>query len=195
MQKPNGYDETQVTGSYEAPTVGGHYLIIKKVEERQSKTGKPMIAIMFDFAANDKQPGLFMRTFDEDIRPDKKWPYAGFQYVMVNDYSDPSKTSRSFKSFVTSVEKSNKGFVTSWGDNWGTQFKNKIVGGVFGLVENEYNGNRSMRPQLRWFCSADAVPTANIPEPKRLKGSVSIPDQSVAAAEFMQLDDVDEVPF
>lgn len=195
MQKPNGYDETQVSGSYEAPAVGGHYLIIKKVEERQSKNGKDMIAIMFDFAANDKQPGLFMRTFEEDIRPEKKWPYAGSQYVMVNDYTDPSKTSRNFKSFVTSVERSNKGFVTSWGDNWGAQFKNKVIGGVFGMVESEYNGKRSMRPQLRWFCSIEAVPNANVPEPKTLRDPAPAPDQPAASEGFMQADNFDEVPF
>jgi len=195
MQKPSGYDETQVSGSYEAPACGGHYLIIKKVEERQSKTGKDMIAIMFDFAANDRQPGLFMRTFEEDIRPDKKWPYAGSQYVMVNDYTDPSKTSRNFKSFVTSVERSNKGFVTAWGDNWGAQFKNKVIGGVFGMVESEYNGKRSMRPQLRWFCSIEAVPNANIPEPKLLREPAQAPDQTAAGEGFMQADNFDEVPF
>ena len=199
MQKPNGYDEAQVTGSWEAPEVGGHYLIIKKVEERQSKTGKDMIAIMFDFASNDKQAGLFMKSFEEDIRPDKKWPYAGSQYVMVNDYADPSKTSKNFKTFVTAVEKSNPGFVTSWGDNWGAQFKNKVIGGVFGLVENEYNGNRSMRSQLRWFCSADAVAKAKVPDPKMLDaGSAPVAPNAAAANEgFMQIPDIDTeaIPF
>ena len=191
MQKPNGYDETPVSGSWEAPEVGGHYLIIKKVEERQSKTGKDMIAIMFDFANNDKQPGLFMRMFEEDIRPDKKWPYAGSQYVMVNDYTDPSKTSKSFKTFVTAVEKSNNGFLTTWGDNWGAQFKNKLIGGVFGMVESEYNGKTSMRSQLRWFCSTDAVAKAKVPDPKMLSGgSASVaPNASAANEGFMQIPD------
>lgn len=200
MQKPNGYDETQVKGSWEAPEVGGHYLIIKKVEERKSSTGKDMIAVMFDFAKNDKQAGLFMKTFEEDIRPDKKWPYAGSAYIMVNDYNDESKTSKNFKTFVTSVEKSNTGFVTTWGDNWGQQFKNKIIGAVFGKVESEYNGNRSMRTQLRWFCSSSAVANAKVPDPKLLpaaSGSSSAPFADAVNEDFMKIPEgvEEEIPF
>lgn len=197
MQKPTGYDETPVQGSYEAPEVGGHYLIIKKVEERVSQTGKAMIAVMFDFNRMDKQAGLFMKTFEEDIRPDKKWPYAGSKYIMVNDYQDPSKTSKSFKTFITCIEKSNPGFITTWGDNWGAQFKDKAVGAVYGKVESEYNGKRNMRSELRWFCSTDAVANASIPEPKMLTSSNPAPNADAANEGFLQVPDVDtdEVPF
>lgn len=199
MQKPQGYDEARAQGSWEAPAEGGHYLIIKKVEERKTKTGKDMIAIMFDFAPNDRQAGLFMKSFESDIRPEKKWPYAGSSYVMVNDYNDPSKTSRNFKTFVTSVEKSNKGFVTQWADNWGQQFKNKIIGGVFGKVESEYNGERRIRTELRWFCSADAAENARIPDPKLLPTpaqNTSAPYLDAANEGFMQVNDSDEeIPF
>lgn len=199
MQKPNGYDETPISGSWEAPEVGGHYLVIKKVEERTSKNGKEMIAVMFDFAANDRQPGLFMKAFEDDIRPDKKWPHAGTAYIMVNDYNDPSKTSKSFKTFVHSVEKSN-GFIATWieGDAWGAQFKNKIVGAVFGKVESEYNGKRSLRSELRWFCTADAATNANVPEPKLLNPVSATTTKATSNAMndgFMQVTNEEEIPF
>lgn len=168
MLKPNGYDEVSVSDFVPAE-VGGHQAIIKALDERKSATGKDMIVVCYDFAPNDKQPGFFMDQFEKDIRPEKKWPYAGTKYIMVMDYNEPTKTSKDFKRFITSVEESNPGFVTAWGDNFASQFKDKRVGVVFGLVESEYEGKTSMRSEPRWFCSADKAKDASVPEPKYLK--------------------------
>lgn len=197
MNKPNGYDETQVNNSWEPAKIGGHYMTVRKVTEMKASTGKDMIVVEFDFAKNDVQPGYFLKLFQDDTRDPKKWPYAGTSYIMVNDYLDSSKTSKNFKTFITSVEKSNKGFQTSWGgDNWGKQFEGKRIGGVFGNVESEWNGITSMRSQLRWFCSVDNVPTAKIPADKCLK--VTKPEPVVTGHEdFMQVPDtdMDGIPF
>lgn len=48
------------------------------------------------------------------------------------------------------------------------QFVGKKIGGVFGLVENEYNGKITKRRELRWFVSRDKVKDAAIPEEKLL---------------------------
>ena len=75
MQKPNDYDNTQAQGGiYSGGALAGHKLVIKQVTETTSKTGKPMIVVLFDFAPDDVQPGYFMEQFKNDIRPDKKWP-------------------------------------------------------------------------------------------------------------------------
>ena len=80
--------------------------------------------------------------------------------------------SKSFKSFITAFENSNNcGAI--WGDKFAAQFKNKKIGGVFGEVENEYNGKVTMRHELRWFCSDDKVDGAAIPAAKRLSGNSS----------------------
>lgn len=71
MQKPNNYDNTPAGGNYEAPELGGHHMIIKQVNETQTKAGKPMVVILVDFAKNDKQPELFMTQFKDDIRPER----------------------------------------------------------------------------------------------------------------------------
>lgn len=169
MQKPNGYDEVQV-GEFIPAELGGHHMIIKAVKEQESKTGKPMIVVAFDFAKNDKQPGYFGDLFDKDIRPDKKWPAAGTSYIMTMDYQDPNKTSKNFKSFITSFERSNN--VTAiWGEKFCDQFKGKKIGGVFGVVEEEYNGKVSKRHKLRWFCDDNRADSATIPEEKLLNAS------------------------
>lgn len=74
MKKPNNFENTQANGEYTPVELGGHMIVIKQVEERQSKTGKPMIVVFFDFAKGDSQAGYFADVFKNDIRPDKKWP-------------------------------------------------------------------------------------------------------------------------
>lgn len=197
MNKPNGYDEVKAAGEWEAPKTGGHYMVVKKVEERKSSSGKDMIVVFFDFAAKDSQPMYFTNEYQNDMREERKWPYAGTSYIMVNDYKDDSKTSKNFKTFITCIEKSNKGFETSWGGNeWGAQFAGKAIGGVFGRVESEYNGQTSLRSQLRWFCSIDAVATAKVPEDKLLPTKTSAPPVT-GNEPFMVVPDseMDAVPF
>lgn len=180
MQKPNNYDQTQV-GEFTPVELGGHHAIIKDVKEQKSKTGKDMIVIAIDFAQNDKQPGYFMDSFEKDIRPERKWPYQAVQYIVVEDNN--GKTSRSFKSFITSFEKSN-GCEAIWGDAFCRQFKGKRIGVVYGNVEEEYNGEVKKRRKIRWFCDDATVANVNVPADKLLDttkkssgdGFVNIPD-------------------
>lgn len=160
MKKPNNFENTQAQGGFTPVELGGHYLIIKEVLEMKSKTGKEMIKISFDFARNDKQPGYFTEAFKNDIRPDKKWPNQATQYILTED--SEGNCSRSFKTFITCVEHSNNGFVTQWGDNFGAQFKNKVVGGVFGPQKDYYENKEREKRVLRWFVSADKVKDAQV---------------------------------
>ena len=171
MKKPNNFDNTQVSGDFTPVNLGGHYAVIKQVNETTSKSGRDMIVVLFDFVAPDQQADYFMNSFKADIRPDKKWPYQGTQYILTEDRD--GNCTKSFKSFITCVEKSNNGFLTQWGDNFCSQFKGKKIGTVFGNVEEEYNGEVKMRRRMRWFCKWDAVATANVPQDKLLNGSSS----------------------
>lgn len=171
MVKPNGYDEAQTMGRQkEEIALGGHHLIIKQVNETVSSTNKPMIVVLFDFDQTDKQAGLLMKEFKDDDRADKKWPHRGTQYIMVNDYQDPSKTSRSYKTFCTCFEQSN-GVKINWVEDsaaWAAQFKNKKIGGAFGAVHSVYQGKEIERTELRWFISDDKVSTCQVPMDKLL---------------------------
>lgn len=162
MQKPNNYDETQASGEYIPVELGGHKLVIKQVSERPSSTGKPMVVVLFDFADDDKQPGYFMKQFQDDIRPDKKWPNQATQYIVTVD--DEGKCSRNFKTFTTCAEHSNAGFEVQWGDKFCQCFKGKKIGGVFGEQMDFYNGEEKRKRVLRWFTSLDRVADAAIPD-------------------------------
>lgn len=163
MQKPNNYDETPASGEFTPVELGGHKLIIKQVSETKSRNGKDMIVVHFDFASDDVQPGYFEEQFRNDIRPDKKWPNQATQYILTEDGN--GNTNRSFKTFCTCVEHSNAKFSIKWGnDNWGAQFGNKKIGGVFGEQMDYYNGDEKKKRVLRWFISSDKVSDAQIPE-------------------------------
>ncbi len=169
MNKPNNYDKAPIGSSFEPIELGGHILVIKDVQETTSKSGKEMIVVRFDFAQGDKQPGYFTEQFANDIRPDKKWPNAGTAYILTED-SD-GNCSRNFKTFTTSVEKSNRGFEIQWGDKFAGCFKNKFVGGVFGVVEEEYGGKVHSTHKLRWFRSANNALDEAAPKEKLLDKS------------------------
>lgn len=191
MQKPQGYEETKVGGDFTPIELGGHHAIIKDVKEQKSQTGKNMIVVAIDFAKNDKQPNYFMESFENDIRPDKKWPFQAVQYIVVEDAE--GKTTRNFKSFITAFEKSN-GCEAVWGESFCKQFKGKKIGVVYGNIEEEYNGERKMRRRIRWFCEDAAVDTAKIPDDKLL----GTPNKNVPRSDgFMNVSNSadEEIPF
>ena len=192
MQKPNNFDETKVGGQYTPISVGGHHMIIKQVSETTSSSGKPQIVILMDTAKNDSQPGFFSNEFANDIRPAKKWPYAGTKWINTED--ENGNCSRSFKSFITAFEKSN-GCEAIWGDGFTKQCKNKKIGAIYGEKENEYNGKTSMRHEFRFFCEDGKVDDAKVPDPVYLdksKTNVKPSDDS-----FLNVPDTDEpdLPF
>ena len=165
-----------------------------------SKTNKPMIVVFFDFAPGDKQAGYFAESFKNDIRPDKKWSNQATQYILTED--ENGDCSRSFKTFLTCVEHSNKGFATQWGDNFGQQFKGKLVGGVYGPQMDYYEGRELEKRVLRWFVSVDKVADAAVPdmsETRAYKNHINgYPQGSTPAGDgFMNIPDGidEELPF
>jgi len=169
MNKPNNFENTKAGGDFTSVECGGHICKILKVEETKSKTGKDMLVVYFDFAKGDKQEGYFKESYDKDIRPEKKWPYAGTKYIVTTN--NDGQCSRDFKAFITCFEASN-GYTlkdNDWGEKFCSLFKDKIIGAVYGLAENEYNGEVKTRPELRWFCDVSKVSEAKVPELKKLK--------------------------
>lgn len=170
MKKPIGFDETQVMGDFVSIKEGEHHLIIKQVNKTQSNTGKDMVVVLFDFADNDPQKGLITNDFKNDTRTDKKWPHRGTAYIMVYDWQDENKTSKSFKTFCTCFERSNNATVNWVEDDkaWAEQFKGKRIGGAFGKVHSVYEGEERVRVEFRWFVSDNKVDPENIPNERQL---------------------------
>ena len=185
MQMPKNYNETPA-GGFTPVTPGGHVCVIKEVIEQKSKRGFPMIRVNHDFAPEDSQPDYFKKQFADDIRPEKKWPNNGGRYIVTEDKD--GNCSRAFKQFITCWEKSNNTTI-QWGAGFASQFLNTRIGAVYGEVENEYNGKVSMRREVRYWCTAEAAPSADVPAPKLLNRT--------SANEFTDLPTTDdiELPF
>lgn len=190
MQKPSNYADTQVGGDFTPIELGGHTAVIKRVEETTSKAGRPMIKVAIDFDKSDSQPGYFMDSFKADTREDKKWPYQATQYILSED--NESKCSRSFKSFITAVEKSNNSECV-WGDGFEKWFNNKKVGVVYGENEEEYNGEIKTRRRIRYFCEYTKAKEAAVPDKKFLT-EPSKPSNNSGFVEVSK-DSGEEIPF
>lgn len=163
MIKPNGFEETREFGEYTPLELGGHKLVIMKVEECETSNGNQYIKVSFDTAKDDIQPNYYSNQYKQDTRDNKKW--SGVTTVFPTD--NEGKTSRVFKTFCTSVEKSNAGFKMVWGEQFCNVLKGKAVGGVFG--EEEYvdgNGEIKTARKLRWFRSIEGVMDADVPAKK-----------------------------
>lgn len=202
MNKPTAYDTTQAAGEFEPIKLGGHKMVIKQVSEKKSQGGLDMLVILFDFADGDEQAGYFMKQFENDIRPDKKYPNAGTNYMIIDENVDYGV--RNLKTFITCVEKSNPGFTVKWGDNFGQQFKSKLIGGVFGVEKDWYDNREINRHKLARFRSIEGINDADIPKERNTKAygdhlkEEAIMGANPAGTDFMSIPDsvVDDVlPF
>lgn len=194
MNQPTGYDEVSA-GGWQPPKTGGHIAVIKSVEERKTQTGKDMAVVFFDFAPDDpSQPNYFANDYKNNEKKDKKWAFAGTSYIVTTDKE--GKTSRKFKSFCVSFEKSNNTEV-KWGADFAKQFKNKRIGVVFGQEEQEYNGEVKLRTLPRYFCDVTEALNAEIPEIRRLDNSSSSSGGSADLDGFMNIpqDQFEDLPF
>ena len=198
MNKPNNYDNIAL--HIDPVALGGHYAVIKKVTEGQSKGGKPQITIYIDFDQQDIQPGYFKKMYDADSRSDKKWGAAGTFYITMG--SNEEYYNRSIKQFVTAFEDSN-GCTAVWGDKWAAQFTNKKIGAVYGEEEWLDKSKDEIRTsrKIRFFCDVHKAMDQDVPNKKFYKGDLATSTASFASTAsengFMDFPetDGDEFPF
>lgn len=155
MQKPANYDTTKAYGEFETLALGGHICRILKVEETTSRSGKEMLGIYLDIAEGE-QAGYYKKRYEQDDRPEKKWPCIVYQLTQ-DRYGNASK---GFKTFIQSVSKSNPGFDEAmiWGDGFAEHFKGRLVGGAFGREQYiNKNGEFKWAVKCASFYPVDAV--------------------------------------
>ena len=185
FDKPNGYDEVQAGGEYTPIELGGHKLVIKKLEEVTASNGNKYLKVTFDTAQDDVQPGYYAEQYKNDTRDTKKW--GGVATIFPTDRD--GKTSKTFKQFCTSIERSNNSKI-QWGAGFEASIVGKVIGGVFG--EEEYlnqMGEVKTARKLFWWRSVDGIADAKIPDKREV--------EKVDANGFMSVpDDIDEeLPF
>lgn len=188
MNKPKAFEEVQAFGGYTPIEVGGHIMIIKKVEETISRTNKAMLRIYLDTDKTDKQPCYFSESYKNDTRENKKWKCIN--YCMVEDSN--GNCSRSLKTFIESVEKSNNGFKVQWGENFANCLVNKLVGAVFGREEylDSYGESRFATKCLN-FRTVEDVREGRVQAPK---DRLLKPSDNVSYEDLNPVNDTD-MPF
>ena len=189
FDKPLGYDEVEAGGEYTPIELGGHKLVIKQIEEIQ-KDGYSYLKVSFDTAQDDVQPYYYTQQYKNDTRDTKKW--GGVATIFPTDRE--GKTSKTFKQFCTSIEKSNNSKI-SWGAGFSDSIVGKSIGGIFGEEEYLSNGEVKTARKLFWWRSTEGIKDADIPKKRTVeKPSSAFPTD---ADGFMQIPDGigEELPF
>lgn len=166
IRKPQGYDEMQVYEVLERLPIGGYVLKILGVKIESYNWGEVLV-MRFDVNEGE-QAGFYQKNYDMQ-QENKKWKGTFRINLPKNDGSEQDSWAiKRLKAAMTAFEKSNEGYVWNWDEN---SLKGKIVGGLFGNKEYEYNGQRGFFTDCRTLCSVDRIRSGNftIPADKMLK--------------------------
>ena len=173
MRKFNDYDTTEVNDFGERLKLGGHIckVLEAKVETGNSqKDGKPyeMLVIKFDIDEPDAQAGFYNRKFVQDAQKDAinaKW--KGYYRLSVPNDNSEDFIKKAFKTFTTSIEKTNPGYIWNWEEN---TLVGKKFGGIFGYEEFSLptTGETILLTKIRFVRSTEKIEEAVIPKVKLL---------------------------
>lgn len=96
-----------------------------------------------------------------------------------------------------------KDIAVKWGDNFGQQFKGKLIGGIFRVEKDWYNGKEVKHRKLAWFRSIEGIKDADIPEERTTRAyddhlkEEAIMGANPSGTDFMNIPDSmqEELPF
>lgn len=160
------YDQVQVGGGFRSLPGGGYICRIIKAQKAQTNDGLPRIEVVVDISDGDYKgyfQGLYRDRMTTD--PNAKWPYNGVLRITTTDAD--GNTKKNFKSFVTSVEKSEDCVLPKDSDDaFLKSLKDKTVGVLY--QREEYMGNDgkphwSTKP--KWFRGTDTIESGNFEIP------------------------------
>ena len=170
IQKPKNYDEVVVYDALEKLPIGGYVLKILGVKIENYNWGEVLV-LRIDVNEGE-QAGFYQKNYEAQ-QENKKWKGTFRINLPKNDGSEKDSWAiKRLKSAMTAIENSNEGYVWNWDE---TSLKGKIVGGLFGNKEYEYEGKRGFFTDCRTLCSADRIRSGNytIPADKMLKDTAN----------------------
>lgn len=178
----SGYDKVEANEfeQSEKLKLGGHICKVLKVETEtvtSQKDGKKydILKLQFDIEAPDEQAGFYQRKFKEAAEKDAlnaKWKGYYRLTIPTNDSPDFAKTN--WKTFLTSVEKSNPGVKLDGEKGFDENLLvGKIFAGVFGLEEMTLptDGRTIAFTRIRFARSVENLDKITIPKVKLLDGT------------------------
>lgn len=184
MEKLNGWENANSYGDFKTLKAGAYKCEIQGVEELKSSNGKKFVKISLDIAEGEFK-NYFSEKYTNDTRPDKKW--SGIWNLFLEGY-EPHSVNTKFKGFITSIEKSNLGFIWDWNEQ---KLINKVVGIVFRDEEfKASDGSIKSSAKPFYAVPVDELEKVKIPEPKLLEGEIG----SIANNDFASYEG-DDLPF
>lgn len=194
ITKFKDYDEILVfEGGAQLP-VGGYELTIVGAKVEQF-TNCEILKIAFDIVNHEQFSGFYANRFKsaKAQNPDAKWGGVFDVFIPKDDGSElDGYTKQAFKRFITSVEKSNEGYVWNWDEK---SLKGKAFGGIFGREEFiTKEGDRKFAVKCRFPRSIDSIRSGDykIPEDKLLKG---LNTATATIDDYEEILDPDDMPF
>lgn len=194
ITKFKDYDEIQVfEGGAQLP-VGGYELTIVGAKVEQF-TNCEILKIAFDIVNHEQFSGFYANRFKsaKAQNPDAKWGGVFDVFIPKDDGSElDGYTKQAFKRFITSVEKSNEGYVWNWDEK---SLKGKAFGGIFGREEFiTKEGDRKFAVKCRFPRSIDSIRSGDymVPEDKLLKG---LNTATATLDDYEEILDPDDMPF
>lgn len=203
IKKGADYDQTTGFGQSDFKPLpkGGYVCRLILAEEMKSSSGKPMLHIAFDIIEGDYKNyfmDLYQARKKRNTDPLKtiKYPFEGQAWIPLNDYEDPTKTSRKFKGFCTAVEESGTEIWNLNGELDLDRVKGAEVGIVYQLVEQEYNGESSWRALPWGFRSIEVIASGDyyVPDDKPLPATYNTGFEPTTNADSFNAA-MDDIPF
>lgn len=165
MKKINGYDKAEVITSQERLPAGGYVLRIMGAKVEETEWGDKLV-ISFDVAEGEHKD-YYAENYRAQTGEDKKW--KGVYRLNIpagNGSDDDNMTMRRFKTAMTMIEESNKGYHWDWDES---KLKGKFVGGVFRNKEYDYKGRQGFFTECAWLETADNIRNGKFkPAPDKL---------------------------
>ena len=121
-----------------------------------------MIVVAFDFAKNDSQPGYFSDLFEKDIRPEKKWPNAGTQYVLTMDAKDDKKDEQGIQELYNRIRDLTDARLYG-AINSAISLRTRRSAEYSASLRKNITEKLKKRHKLRWFCDDDKADGASVP--------------------------------
>ena len=164
MERLNGWENTNCYGDFKSLKAGAYKCKILGVEELKSTNAKKFVKISFDIADGEFE-NYFADKYTNDNRTDKKW--SGIWNLFLAGYEEGTINTK-FKGFITSIEKSNVGFIWDWNEQ---KLANQFVGIVFRDEEfKAQDGSIKSCAKPFYAVPVDEIDKVKIPEPKLLDG-------------------------
>lgn len=153
----------------------GYVLKIMKAEDADFGNG-PCLMISFDIAEGERQ-GFFARDYRQNTFENKKWRGVHYLNQPKGDGSEKDGWAvNAMNNFIAVLQESNPGFSWDWGPvergDYG-QLKGKLLGGLFGKVQWEWDGKTGWNTKCRSIIPAEDVRQGHfeVPADKPLNNS------------------------